>query len=259
MKAERFLLPLILVPAFLGCPSKSDTSAPTDPGKTATPVNPNALKELKKDISAPGEGEAAANGDFVIVTYTGKLADGSVFDSNTEARQNPFNVDLGTHGVIAGWEEGLVGAKKGEKVKLSIPAAKGYGAAAQAKIPANSDLFFDIVVLDVIKAKDRNAAIITHLEKGSGPTVAVGDTVTVHYKLTLANGKVIDDIKADKPISFKLGNKEVPNAIDYTLQGQTVGSRIKFRLPPGKALGSAEHKLTPDMVTYFDMTIDKKS
>lgn len=99
----------------------------------------------------------AQNGDVVIVNYTGTLKDGTKFDSSYD-RGQPFGLILGKGMVISGWEEGLMGTKKGDKKHLIIPPAKGYGAqeikdaAGKIIIPKNSTLVFDVEVVEVIPA-----------------------------------------------------------------------------------------------------------
>jgi FKBP-type peptidyl-prolyl cis-trans isomerase len=79
------------------------------------------------------------------------LTDGQVFDSSRG--REPFDVTLGAGQVIAGWDSGLRGMKKGGKRRITIPPELGYGANAQNKIPANSTLIFDVELLDLKKAK----------------------------------------------------------------------------------------------------------
>lgn len=91
-------------------------------------------------------------GDVVSVNYTGKLVDGTVFDSNIDPQfghVEPFIFPLGVGQVIAGWDEGVVGMKVGEKKTLTIAPEKGYGENAVGPIPANSTLIFDIEVLAI--------------------------------------------------------------------------------------------------------------
>ena len=64
-------------------------------------------------------------GDNVKVHYTGKLADGSVFDSSDGGE--PLEFAVGSGQVIQGFEEGVVGMKVGESKIVDIPVAKAYG------------------------------------------------------------------------------------------------------------------------------------
>ena len=67
----------------------------------------------------------AKTGDTVKVHYTGKLGDGSVFDSS-EGR-DPLEIKIGGGQLIAGFEEALSGMEIGESKTVTIPADKAYG------------------------------------------------------------------------------------------------------------------------------------
>ncbi len=95
--------------------------------------------------------KTAQAGDQIVVHYTGKLANGTKFDSSLD-RGEPFAFILGAGQVIKGWDEGLVGATIGEKKTLVIPPEKGYGSKGQGPIPPNSTLTFDVEVVDIVRA-----------------------------------------------------------------------------------------------------------
>jgi FKBP-type peptidyl-prolyl cis-trans isomerase len=97
-----------------------------------------------------GTGEAVTAGANVTVDYTGAIAStGSIFESSLDSGQK---ATFGLDQVIAGWSEGLVGMKVGGKRRLLIPAAKAYGEQSPSpKIPANSDLVFDITLHSINK------------------------------------------------------------------------------------------------------------
>jgi len=65
------------------------------------------------------------NGDTVTVHYTGRLADGTVFNSSRE--REPLVVNVGSGDVIAGFEKGLVGMAVGETRTLSLEPEEAYG------------------------------------------------------------------------------------------------------------------------------------
>jgi FKBP-type peptidyl-prolyl cis-trans isomerase len=87
------------------------------------------------------------------MNYTGKLLNGTTFDSNVDPKFNhvtPFEFTLGAGMVIRGWDEGLVGMKVGEKRILTIPSDMGYGArGAGASIPPNAALVFEVELLKI--------------------------------------------------------------------------------------------------------------
>jgi FKBP-type peptidyl-prolyl cis-trans isomerase len=103
--------------------------------------------------STPGAtSDVAKVGDTVAMNYTGRLENGTVFDSNVDPKFNhvqPFVFTLGAGQVIAGWDKGIVGMKVGEKKTLTISPEDGYGASGQGPIPPNSTLIFDVELLAI--------------------------------------------------------------------------------------------------------------
>ena len=95
-----------------------------------------------------GEGPAAKSGDNVHVHYTGKLDDGTTFDSSVP-RRKPIGFALGTGRVIKGWDMGIEGMKVGSLRKLTIPAPLAYGDKGKGKIPANSRLTFTVELMRI--------------------------------------------------------------------------------------------------------------
>lgn len=124
--------------------TETTETAGTQTAETAT------TSEIKVDIQdeVVGTGTEATNGKSITVHYTGTLKDGTKFDSSVD-RKEPFTFTLGAGQVIKGWEQGILGMKKGGKRKLTIPPELAYGANAVGAIPANSTLIFDVELLEV--------------------------------------------------------------------------------------------------------------
>ncbi len=102
---------------------------------------------------APSGAKAVQNQQTVTVHYTGWLdvngQPGQKFDSSVD-RGQPFSFALGVGGVISGWDQGVLNMKVGEKRRLFIPSALGYGArGAGASIPPHANLIFDVEVLKI--------------------------------------------------------------------------------------------------------------
>lgn len=105
---------------------------------------------LTVEVFQEGAGQEAKAGDVVSVHYTGTLTNGTKFDSSVD-RGAPFEFQLGVGEVIAGWDQGVVGMKIGEKRKLTIAPELGYGAqgAGGGVIPPNATLLFDVELLGI--------------------------------------------------------------------------------------------------------------
>ena len=112
--------------------------------------NPQNLENgLVIDDTEVGSGEEIMPGDFVTMHYTGRLEDGTVFDSSVE-RNQPFEFQVGVGQVIQGWEQGVPGMRVGGKRTLTIPADLAYGQqGVPGAIPGGATLIFDIEALEI--------------------------------------------------------------------------------------------------------------
>lgn len=113
-------------------------------------LSKDTVSELKIETTREGTGDRAVkSGDTISVHYTGRLTDGTKFDSSVD-RGTPFTFTIGAGQVIKGWDEGFLGMRVGEKRTLTIPADKGYGATgAGGVIPPNSTLIFDTELVSI--------------------------------------------------------------------------------------------------------------
>jgi FKBP-type peptidyl-prolyl cis-trans isomerase FkpA len=150
--------------AMLGCAVAQDSKPRADaqaaaPGSvdrgTKGECAPAPKEVVVKDL-APGSGDPVVFRNGAMVFYTGWLYDGCArdlkgeqFDTNTE-KMVPLGLIVGAGRVIKGWDEGLIGMKKGGKRLLVIPPDKAYGATARGeKIPANSTLVFEVSLVEI--------------------------------------------------------------------------------------------------------------
>ncbi len=104
---------------------------------------------LQYEVLTQGEGAKPGAGDSVTVHYTGKLIDGTVFDSSEE-RGEPAT--FGVTQVIPGWVEALQMMNEGSKWRLYIPSELAYGPnGAGGVIGPNQTLIFDVTLISVNK------------------------------------------------------------------------------------------------------------
>ena len=97
----------------------------------------------------PGTGPVPQPTDRVKVNYTGKLLDGTVFDSSKKQGQ-PVTFPL--NGVIKCWTEGVGAMKVGEQAVLTCPSDTAYGDGGQGgHIPPGSTLIFDVELISIEK------------------------------------------------------------------------------------------------------------
>ena len=117
-------------------------------------VKPDGLR-IQRQYVPPGcsHKRRSAAGDAMTMQYTGKLANGNIFDSSRKPGRRPFRFSLGAGQVIKGWDEGLVGLCAGERLTLTIPSALGYGDRGYpGSIPPKATLIFDVEVVEVCPA-----------------------------------------------------------------------------------------------------------
>ncbi|AXF11601.1 FKBP-type peptidylprolyl isomerase [Paraburkholderia graminis] len=95
-----------------------------------------------------GTGAQPAATDVVKVNYRGTLANGTEFDASAK-HGGPATFPLNR--VIPCWTQGVQTMKVGGKAKLTCPAATAYGSRAVGTIPPNSDLTFEVELVDIVK------------------------------------------------------------------------------------------------------------
>ena len=141
---------------FISTHKKVDTSSGLSQGTQTNMQNiqqPAQVPGVKVTITQEGTGAAAKSGDTVAMNYIGRLADGTVFDSNVDPKfqhVEPFVFTIGAGMVIKGWDVGVAGMKTGEKRTLVIDPDYGYGAAgAGGVIPPNATLTFDVELVAI--------------------------------------------------------------------------------------------------------------
>ena len=102
---------------------------------------------LIKNVS--GKGNSIVKGSKIKVHYTGKLLDGTIFDSSVE-RGSPIDLVAGQGSVIPGWEEALLLMKEGDHATVLIPSKLAYGSrGAGYTIMPYTPLLFEMEIVEV--------------------------------------------------------------------------------------------------------------
>ena len=101
-------------------------------------------------ILKEGNGATPTSGALVEAHYTGRLLDGTKFDSSVD-RGKPFLFLVGRGEVIKGWDEAFLSMKKGEKRILIIPPGLAYGDKGMGTIPPNETLIFEVELINFLQ------------------------------------------------------------------------------------------------------------
>jgi peptidylprolyl isomerase len=133
----------------------------------------------------------AKNGDTVQVDYTGKLTDGTVFDSSVG--KEPLKFVLGDGQMIPGFDKAVLGMKAGEKKTFTIPAAEAYGPydARLVKEISTKQLPAGMTVevgQQLQSTQNGNTVVVT-------VTKVVGDNITIDANHPLAGKDLIFNIE----------------------------------------------------------------
>lgn len=253
-------------------------STPTTAVQAATPtvINSEDIMTTASGLQyievVAGSGPQPQTGEVVAVHYTGKLADGTKFDSSYD-RGEPIRFPLGSGMVIPGWEEGIALMNQGGEATLIIPPDLAYGEAGFGNvIPPNATLTFDVELVSVTTGSSAAPTEVDpaqyttteqgiqyiDLVEGDGPAVVNGQLVVAHYTGWLEDGTKFDSsIDRGEPITFNLGMGQVIPGWDLGLRGMTVGSTRQLRIPSNLAYGEsgAGGVIPPNATLIFEIEL----
>lgn len=144
----------LIVALFSGC-LKSKTCSPNAPSAEAGQIQAfasangiNAIPHssgLYYEIVNPGNGGFPNQNSKIVITYVGKLMDGTVFD-----RQDvPNTTAWPLTGLIEGWRIGIPLIQRGGHIRLIVPSALAYGCEPYQTLPGNSILYFEVQLVDI--------------------------------------------------------------------------------------------------------------
>ncbi len=277
-----FLISLLLTTLLAACaqaptatPTVTVAPSPLPPTSTPAPTEDEGLvtdSGLKYIEIAAGTGPAPQSGDVVSVHYTGKLEDGTVFDSSYD-RNQPLKFALGKGMVIMGWEEGIALMKKGGKARLIIPPELAYGSTgAGTVIPPDATLIFEVELVDVQAGSPIAPQIVNESDYvttvsglkyydfvvGTGAEVKTGDSVSVHYTGWLADGAMFDSsLDRGQPLQFVVGIGQVIPGWDEGLSTMKVGGKRQLVIPPELGYGpsGASGVIPPNATLIFEVEL----
>ena len=259
---------LALSTITLSAQDKPNTAPAAKPGvKVKKPKTVKTASGLEYTITTTGSGKKPMNGDKVIVHYTGKLTNDTVFDSSVK-RGKPFDFKLGAGNVIKGWDEAFLLLQVGDKATIKFGPELGYGANATGAIPANSTLIFDIELIDVVeglrpydvkgkdtlKTKNGVQYIIVKANK-TGEQAVVGTVADFHYVGYFRDGKTFDNsFDRNQPLSIKMGQGQLMPGLDEGVSMLRKGEKARLIIPAALALG--EKGYPPLIPPNTDLVMD---
>ncbi len=209
---------------------------------------------------------------LVTVNYTGYLDDTgqTVFDSSYE-RDEALTFILGHRMVIPAWEEALPLFHVGDKVRLWVPNELAYGAKGRGPIPPNTDLVFDISILDAgipeppvpFQPEEKDTVETDSglryiiVGEGEGDPPLIGHVLHVHYSGYLPDGTLFDSsVQRGETVRFVLGTGQVLRGWDEAFLLFPKGTRARLILPPHLAYGDrAIGPIPPGATLVFDVEL----
>lgn len=223
------------------------TPEPTKPAPQLSGAAITTDSGLRYEDKVAGEGETAVVlGNEVTVNYSGYLTDGTLFDSSVGVQ--PFTFTVGAGRVIKGWEEGLIGMKKGGQRLLEIPGELAYGEQGAGMIPPNATLIFEVEMVDFrpqltpaeVSAYETTENNVEYaiLTEGTGDSVSRNDLITFNFNAWRGDGILFDSsAQAGQSAQFTLGTSGLPG-LDEGMEGMKVGEKRQIKIPPEMAYGA---------------------
>jgi FKBP-type peptidyl-prolyl cis-trans isomerase len=235
------------------------------------------------------EGISPVRTDYVNINFTGRLVDGTIFDTSDRSLAiannierdklyGPFKFLLETM-TIAGFREGLLMMKEGEIARIIIPSNLAFGQSSVGIIPPYSTLIYDVELLDVIKdpAEHEQKLLEAYLHEhgidiepeasglyyienqaGTGSLPTTENKVVLHFQGSLVDGRVFDKSEPGKAITLDLATASyVPGFIEG-IKKMRSGSKARFIVPSKIGFGptgSAEGIIPPYTTLVFEVEV----
>jgi FKBP-type peptidyl-prolyl cis-trans isomerase len=276
MKYPLIFLSLIL--SSYACNTAGESSEVSESDSLSVEQTTTDDSGVDIEIIQEGQGPKPNPGDIVTVHYTGTLpSTGEVFDSSVE-KNRPFLFAIGKGHVIPGWDIGIAKLNVGAKAILHIPANLAYGDRATGPIPPNSDLDFEVEILNIEPApkpivhspydtegmdeRVTDSGIRYFLiEEGDGANISAGSRVKVHYYgyFPETAEKFDNSFERGQPIQVIVGQGQVIPGWEEALTLLKDGGKGKFIIPSSLAYGERGYPgiIPPNADLAFDLQIMK--
>ncbi|KAL4629386.1 peptidyl-prolyl cis-trans isomerase FKBP9-like [Arapaima gigas] len=187
---------IITLPPFLGYGENGDGSDIPAQASLVFDVllldlhNPKDGVSVEKQQVPESCSRQSKAGDFMRYHYNGTLLDGAPFDSSY-SRNGTYDTYIGKGYVIAGMDEGLLGACVGERRRIVIPPHLAYGEEGTGSVPGSAVLVFDVHVVDFHNPADEVQMTSSFRPEVCEPRSKRGDFVKYHYNASLLDGTML--------------------------------------------------------------------
>ena len=217
------------------------------------------IKFLKK-----GEGEKVMEKSVVKIHFKSMLSEDKVIEDSKEIIKEPVAIMQGIKMLgVEGLDIALLELREGDKVKFNVPSELAYGNEKKGPIPANSEIFYEIEVLDVVEPQVTETGVkVYRVNKLNGGRLKEGNTVGLdYYAYAVKTNKLYDNSrKNNKSFDFEIGSNKMMPGLNDALVYLKEGEHAYVYVPSERAFGAAGLK---DMVpsgsdVVFKLHVDYK-
>lgn len=181
--------------------------------------------------------------DVVMVNYTARVAAGEEYDSNKQLGEPvPLKSNIGM--MIPGWEDGLLQMHEGDKGRIMIPAALGYGDDGYLTIvPPQADIIVDIEIVSIVKPIELEDGVKVYKWKagGNGGTPQKNQVITFDYfayKKGKEAGMYDNSYQNETAFSFEYKNSNVVDGLHIGMSVMKAEENAFIEIPAKAAYGS---------------------
>ena len=211
-----------------------------------------------------GTGEKVEEKSVVKIHFKSMLSEDKVIEDSREIIKEPVAIMQGIKMLgVEGLDIALLELREGDKVKFNVPAELAYGNEKKGAIPANSNIFYEIEVIEVIVPKVTETGVkVYRVNKLNGDRLKEGNTVGLdYYAYAVKTNKLYDNSrKNNKSFDFEIGSNKMMPGLNDALVYLKEGEHAYVYVPSERAFGTKGLK---DMVpsgsdVVFKLHVDYK-